>query len=367
MKTIDRYIIRQFLVNFVILLAVFVLLVVVVDVVFNFDEFIKAGRGHGAVLGFFESVANYYGPLIPFLYVFFSGLLVVAAMGFTLAGLARTGELNAIVSSGVSMYRIAAPIVVAGFLLNLISIPNQEYVIPPLANKIIRGKSQLGSETVKPFEIYYAVDARRNLLSAASFDAATETLKDLAILERTPEGVARRRVTASEATWDARSDSWRLVDGLSVERESELGEIDTAVGSATRRVDAFPTSLSPEVLLAQREAFYPRLLSLRTLHELSQNPVVDTATIRQIMWSRFSLLVMNLLVLVMGLPFFLLREPGNMLLQGAKASLVCMGAWGGGLVLLQMGLGDINPVAAAWLPVVLYLPASALLLLLVKT
>lgn len=367
MKTIDRYIVRQFLLNFVILLAVFVLLVVVVDVAFNFDEFLKANRGRGVVMGFLSTVIDYYGPMVPFLYVFFSGLIVVAAMGFTYAGLVRTGEINAIVSSGVSMHRIAMPIVVAGFVLNLLSIPNQEYVIPPLANKIIRGKSQVGSETVKPFEIYYAVDARKNLLSAGAFDAGKETLEDVAILERNEEGLARRRITAKQAVWDGNGKRWRLYGGIGVQREMDVAELESDVTAAPHAVEYFETSLSPAVLLAQREAFYPRLLSIQQLHQLSRNPVVDTASIRQIMWSRFSLLVMNLLVLVMGLPFFLLREPANMLLQGVKASVVCLGAWAAGLVMLQMGIGEMNPVMAAWLPVILYLPVSAFLLMTVKT
>ncbi|MCC7191909.1 MAG: LptF/LptG family permease [Phycisphaeraceae bacterium] len=367
MKTVDRYIIRQFLLNFVILLAVFVLLIVVVDVALNFDEFLKANRGRGVVIGFISTVIDYYGPMIPFLYVFFSGLIVVAAMGFTYAALARHGELNAIVSSGVSMHRIAMPIVVVGFLLNLLSIPNQEYIIPLLANKIIRSKGQVGRETVRPFEIYYAVDSHRNLLSAGAFDATKQTLEDVAILERSEEGLARRRITARQAVWDESGQRWQLYGGVGVERELDISELEADVTATPHAVEYFKTSLSPAVLLAQREAFYPRLLSIQQLHELSRNPVVDTTSIRQIMWSRFSLLVMNLLVLVMGLPFFLLREPANMLLQGVKAAVVCLGAWAAGLVMLQLGVGEMNPVMTAWLPVILYLPVSAGLLMWVKT
>ena len=40
----DRYIIRQFLVNFVILLCVMMMLFTVVDMILNLDEFLEAGR-----------------------------------------------------------------------------------------------------------------------------------------------------------------------------------------------------------------------------------------------------------------------------------------------------------------------------------
>src|SRR5690606_12074206 len=132
----------------------------------------------------------------------------------------------------------------------------------------------------------------------------------------------------------------------------------------------FETTLSPNVLLARRATIYPRLLPLHELQQMQAVPAVtphQRAQITQIVWSRFSLLVVNVLILVMGLTFFLLRAPENMLIQSIKAAAVCMGAWGGSLIMLQVSSDLFNPVAAAWLPVVIYLPVSAFLLQTVKT
>ena len=43
MQTLDRYLVRQFLVNFVILLFVLTSLFVLIDVVVNLDEYLDAG------------------------------------------------------------------------------------------------------------------------------------------------------------------------------------------------------------------------------------------------------------------------------------------------------------------------------------
>lgn len=132
----------------------------------------------------------------------------------------------------------------------------------------------------------------------------------------------------------------------------------------------FRTDLSPTILLTRRASSYPNFLPLSKLEGLAKNRAVEPgerAQVTQIIWSRFSLLVLNVLILVMALPFFLLRSPGNMLMQAIKASGLVLGAWGGGIVLLQVHTDLLNPVVSAWLPVVIYLPVSAIMLQLMKT
>ena len=56
------------------------------------------------------------------------------------------------VSSGISMHRIAAPIVVVGGLLNVLTLLDQEWVIPDLAYRLTRSKSQVRYEAIRSFE-----------------------------------------------------------------------------------------------------------------------------------------------------------------------------------------------------------------------
>lgn len=375
MKTIDRYILRSFALNFAILLVVLAGLFVIVNVVVDLDEFLSAGRLLQDEFGSFWlatawAIFDFNAPILVLIYVYFSGLLVVGAMGFTFAGLLRTRELVAMVSSGVSMYRIAMPVLIVGGLLSAVSLPSQEFIIPLLASRITRSKSEIGDKTTKLIEVSFALDRNHSLLSASSFDPRDHSLSDVSILERMPSGEATGRVTADRAEWVEKNGlvGWRLINGLRFRKE--LARAANPVGGVKtgESVDFYPTDLSPKVLLAHQQSVYLRLLGLRDLDELrSQTLLIDPDQVLQVMHTRFSLLVMNVLILVMGLPFFLLREPANMLLQGVKAAGVCLGAWGGGLVLLQIGGDMLNPVAAAWLPVVIYLPVSAALLVQVKT
>ena len=159
MRLLDRYIVKQFVQNFVILGVVLAGLFVLVDLIVDLDEFLKAGRAHadqrgGVVLATLWVMADYYGPILLLIYSTMSGLLVVAAMGFTIAQLQRSRELTAILAGGVSLYRVAAPVLVAGFMLNLIVLPVQELAIPRLSDKLVRSKSQVGESTISDKPIH---------------------------------------------------------------------------------------------------------------------------------------------------------------------------------------------------------------------
>ena len=384
MKTLDRYIIRSFLINFAALLAVMVGLYMVVDLIIDLDEFVQAaevrqermgGGGGGFLVALLWSVVDYYGPLLLLLYVFFSGLLVVGAVGFTLTAMGRAREVTALLACGVSGYRIALPILLAGAALNVAAVPIHEVLIPPLASKLIRGKSDIKRETIRSFPVYFAADEAGRLWSAADFHATRGRLVGVRVIERDPVTAQTiRRIEASEAVWVPDSDDssrgmggdmgggvWVLEGGVATTPPagSSGGEGGGVRAATSESVDRIRTELTPGVLLARRAGNYPNLLPIASLQAMRSNPAVEPALrakLTQIILSRFSLLVLNVLVLVLAIPFFLSREPGNLFSQGVKAAAVCVGTWGGGLALLQMPAGAVNPVVAAWLPVAVAVP-----------
>ncbi|MEX0775861.1 MAG: LptF/LptG family permease [Phycisphaeraceae bacterium] len=369
MKLLDRYIARSFLLNFVILTVVLLSLIFMVDMVVDLDEFTQAAAARQArfwdsyTFSLLYAVVDYYYPQTFLLYTFLSGVLVVGAMGFTLAALTRTRELVAMVTCGVSMYRIAAPVLIIGGLLNALAIPLQEFVIPPLASKLARGKSQVKLDVVETFRISYAPDGRGNLLSAAALDPEKRELQQTVILERSEQGQVLRRIEAQRAAWDADAGGWMLHDVRLLEPTGPtLGH--TQVQGVANML--FVTALSPDVLLARRAAIYTRLLSMRELITMSQSAAADTNAIRRLMQARFSAVVVSILLLVIALPFFLTREPVNLMVQGVYAAGTCLAAWAASLVVLQVGVGS-NPVFAAWLPAVLLFPLAMWLFWGIKT
>lgn len=376
MSILDRYIIKTYLLNFVILLAVLMILFIVGGVLIDLDEYIQAGEMYAGKFGGHTflwtlwAVFDYNGPLQLMLYAFFSGLICVGAAGFTLTGLARTRELTAMLSSGMSMYRIAMPMLLAGFGLNLLASLDQEFILPPLAQKVSRNTSEMKSTNIKSQPIYFMSDQFGRLFSAGHFkqDQGTGILTDVTILERDDKGRAIQRIVASQAVWNEKRHGWSLTDGYTMTRPNDANALAEANDSAgIHEVHFVESDLSPTVIRARLESHYLNLLSIRKLQTLSNNSQLDQGRIRQIMHGRMSQLVLNMLVLAMGLTFFLTREPSSTLVQAVKATGLCIGAWSMGLVMQNANVSWLNPVATAWLPVVIYIPVTAVTLQMLKT
>lgn len=370
MRLLDRYIIKQFVQNYLILWAVLGGLFLLVDLIVDLDEFLRAGKENAdrfgsALLGTAWSMADYYGPTFLLLFTVVSGLLVVAAMGFTVAQLQRSREVTAILASGVSLYRVAAPVLIAGFAINLLVLPVQELAIPPLAEKLVRSKSQVGRPTLNDKPVNYARDEAGSLISAASFSVSQRELTDVRIIERDEEGRQTRLIRAERAAWSGQDKAWLLEGGRAFDTRVEADAAEVLQGVPALR---YATELSPDVLITRQAAVYIRLQSLRKLEAMSGNEALtpeQRGRITQVMWSRITTLILGVLVLLMGLPFFLTRVPGNILINSAKAAAVTVGAWSGGLVLVQVG--GLNPVTAAWLPVILFGPVACYLVTAIKT
>jgi len=371
MKLLDRYIIRQFCINFAILLVVLLLLFVAVDLMVNLDEFLEAGRVRAeefgsVVIGTVYSVFDYYYPMALLLYVFFSGLVVVAAMGFTFSLLHRSRELTAMLASGVSLYRVAMPVIVAGIVFNALALPAREFIIPRVADKLMRSSADVKYGSMRGFPVRFAADESGALLSASRFEPDAGSLRDVILRRRSDEGITTQRLTAARASWDEARQAWLMRD-VSMQSVRSGAPAEPTLNSEPY---VYKTDLSPEVLVSRRASNYPRFMPMTQLQQLQHNQALASglrAQVVQALWSRFSLVVLNVLVLVMALPFFLRRSPDSMLAQAVKAAGVVLGIWGGGVVMLQMPSTVLSPVVAAWLPVVICLPIAAILLQLIRT
>ena len=95
MKLIDRYIIRAFLVNYLIAMGVLVSLFILIDLLVNFDEFADTSDG---ILSVLRGVASYYGYNSFLYFSWLAGAITLVAAAFTLGRLVRDNELPAMLS-----------------------------------------------------------------------------------------------------------------------------------------------------------------------------------------------------------------------------------------------------------------------------
>ena len=182
-------------------------------------------------------------------------------------------------------------------------------------------------------------------------------------------------ITADKAAWNADEGGWMLERGMRL-RVAEHGGAGISRSSNIEYdpLDFYASTLPPDELLFRQTAQWMRFLSIKQLDELEQRQAADQRTLAQIKHGRFTLPINNMILLMIGLTFFLHRVPGSILNQGAKALGVCAVVFILSFVGQQMvGAGVSGTTSAflqalpAWMPILVFGPVTVVMLDSVKT
>jgi len=374
MSLLDRYIVGRFLSNFAILFALLFTFAISIDLLLQLDRFVDAAQARAGEAGALWRtivmagiILDFHGPRIFQFYAYMLGLLSVGAMAFTLAQMHRHRELVAVLASGVSLHRIAAPLICAVFGLNLLQLLNQEFILPKLAPQLIRKHGDIGQAGVSGFEILFTADGDGNLLQAPMFDPQTNTLSQPTILVRDDVGRTVRRITANEATWDPSIDAWRLSQGLAMTPAAGSAS-DSSSRFVHQTIDLFETDLAPEVLKMRQYRQFAAMLSIKQIRKLMKSGQPEDRDVLVRFWfSRFTAVMINMLVLVITLPFFLLRAPANLLRQSLLCAGTAIPAMIGALIGLTVDLPGIASSVEVFLPGLVLIPIAMFQVTLVRS
>ncbi len=101
------------------------------------------------------------------------------------------------------------------------------------------------------------------------------------------------------------------------------------------------------------------MLSLRQIGELIESSrAVDLAMLLRYRYARFAMVFVNLLVLAAALPYFLLREPANLMRQALLCAGLALPTLMGASLGMTMALPGISPALGVFLPVILLVPLA---------
>ena len=126
---LDRYIIKKFLSTF------FVAIMLIIAIILIFDLSEKLGKFMENQIPIKKIIVDYYFSFIPFFANIFMSLFVFISIIFFTSKMAGKSEIIAILSSGVSFYRILFPYFITALLLASLSFVLGSFIIPP-ANKV---------------------------------------------------------------------------------------------------------------------------------------------------------------------------------------------------------------------------------------
>ncbi|MDP7028793.1 MAG: LptF/LptG family permease [Phycisphaerales bacterium] len=371
MTRLDRHIAARVLLNFVLLFAALYLFAATVDIILNLDEFTKAAeRDLSEDSGWLSRLAlamyyaaNYHLPQLFQFYAWLYGVVLIGAAAFTLSQMSRHRELVAIAACGMSLRRVAAPILGVAVAMGGLQILNQEFMLPRLAPLLLRTHKHAMQEAVDAFPVKFTDDADGNLLQAASFDPGTETLRSPGFIQRDEAGRTTHRWWATEAQWNEAEGGWDLVDGRVVEIAPD------GRGSTTAAATPFlKTDLSPVRLTMRRYGQIAGMLSLGQISDMLRWPDArEAAALRRSAVSRFAVVALNVLILMIGLPFFLDREPGGQFARAIRCAAVVLPVYFTAAGIMLVPLGFAGPLVGVLIPVLVLLPIAMARMGLVRT
>ncbi len=370
MTTLDRYLLRSLAINYVIALAVMMSLYVVLDLFFNMDEFTERG---GSVSGVLVSVVSYYWPNLFRYFGQLSGVITLVACVATLARMRRLNELTAVLASGVSLFRVAAPVIGFGLFTTLLWVVDTELVVPRVAAQLARSHEDARGQ--KTFGVWFLEDGDDALLSAQQFDPVTGTLRRMMVLKLDETGTVSSVIEAEQAQWeeiDGHPNAGRWVVSRGVERirnnalEATFGP---GQGTQSERVRHYESELDPLSIQQRQSAQWVSLLSSRQLGALAGREMTDAlaAAVQQARHRRFATPIISLVLLLLGIPFLLDRQPGTILSDLAKCVVVC----GTCFAVTFASHGTINADSFSalpfWLPIIVFVPVGVVLMDRIRT
>lgn len=361
MRLLDRKIATRFIANFITLFCLLFIFAVAIDVVLQFDSFVGAardavtdGRFSSVALATVAAIFDFHGPRVFQFFAFMIGLVSVGAAGFTLAQLQRSRELIAMLAAGIPLQRVALVIFISAAALNGLQVLNQEFVIPRLAQVLLREHGQILTTTRSSFEVPLTRDVHDNLLSLSLLDPASRTARDLLVLVRDEEGTAARRIFAPSAQWDEASSAWQLTDGTSIERN----ELESDVIERSSAVTVYETDLSPQALSVRRYRDHAQMLSTEQIGALRAEGSESSGSLGRLVWARVGAIGVNLLVLLLVIPSFLRRMPSPLLPQSVQCMAIGVPALMVSALVMMLPVEGVSPAIMALLPTAVLIPLA---------
>jgi len=361
-RTLDLYVVRGVLFYAVVLLVGLVVLFSLFTVLEMVDE-IAAHKVPWAVvarfLWYLQPQAIYWMAPLAFLL----GLLVELAL------LGKRNELVAMRGAGISLYRVALPVVLTGlgvsaglFALDYYHLPYANQRQEMLRNQI-KGRP---AQTFVPSAQRWIFGQRLRIYHYSYYDPVEPLLGRVSVLELEPGGFSiGRRIVAQQARWSAPIEAWVFEQGW--ERVFRQGE---TVGYKEFKAASFP-ELNESPAYFQKEVRESSLMNFRQLGDYLSDlrQAGFDVTRLDVQWhKKFSFPLMAAVIVLLAFPFGV-SVGGRGAVSGLAVGIALGFAYWALMGFFEAigNFGLLPPLLAAWGPTLAFALAGVYLTLQVET
>ena len=349
-QVVDTYVLTSFFFYFALLLVSFVLM----THVYTFFELLSdIVKNHIPMF----RVLTYLFFLTPELIYDSAPISVLVAVLVTFGVLSKHNEVIAFRACGISLYRLAIPILIASFFLSGALFAFDHYYVPDANRKQDAIRNEIKGHPVQTFlhpERKWIYGKGSRIYYYKYFDPVEKVMAGVHVYELDPATFrVTKHIWAERTHWERRIRAWIFENGWS--RTFPSGDQTKFEVATFSELDERPDWFLKEVL-QDKQMNFQQLESY--IKELQQSGF-DTISLQVLFYRKFSVPLFALIMALISVPFAFLA--GN---RGATAGVavsfgIAIAYWSTSL--LSAELGDVNllPAAiAAWSPDALFAMAG---------
>ena len=352
MKLIDRYVLRQFIQTALFALIAFMIIFVVVDLMENLDDFLDKSANT-------RIIATYYIWFLPEIIKLMIPVAMLLSALFTTGRLSTYNELAALKSSGFSLYRFMAPLLVLSLLVSAASVYFNGWIVPYANTKkmeIARVYFQKDIEFISKNNIYIQ-DADNRILSIGIYDDYSTIAQQVSIQEfdRRDPTVLTSRYDAIQMRWNDKQRTWYLLNGT---QRSFDGGREVMERFATRQIG--PLNFSPEDIKKKQQK--PDEMDYNDLKQFianQQRAGQDVSRWLVDFHGKIAFPFASFIVVLFGIPFSSIKRRSGLGIEFGIAVAICFLY----MIFLKFSQafgynGDLNPLLTAWLANIIFFVAG---------
>ena len=354
MRILDKYLLREFSLPLVYCFDAFTMLWVVQDLLANLGEFIDAKVTAARIV-------KYYLLAFPEALVMILPISLLLAVLFCLSNLGRHNELVALRASGISLARLAAPLLAVALVATAVVFAVTQSFVPQSKEKtetFLRDLRNKGRPSVRR-NFYFNNQAENRDWFAHEFDVSRQEMTGAEVTQAAPDGRLVLKVYAQQARWQ--QDHWEFFDVV-VYNCRQLPEVVTR--AAVTNFPAFKEPPSRLELEGKRPEHLTAVELRRYVRALKRaNSTSRLAAYEVELHYRYALPLTSLMVLWLGVPLGLRISRSGPLRSVGVALLLVVAFYILTHFSIALGKGGwLPPVVAAWLTNAIFAGVGAVLL-----
>ncbi len=357
MRVVDRYIIKEFVGPFIYCLIAFIFLYVIIDLFSILDEILKNSIK-------FYTILNYYLCLIPGILVQVSPMAMLLVTIFILTNLSRHNEITALKASGISLLAILKPLIVVGMLISSLIFLINDQVVPQatIKSSIIKEESlrKSRSATTRFVENVAAYGTHNRMIFVRSFNVNQKILNEVIVIEHNQRQKPLYKVTAKEAHWQ--NNIWQGKDVVFYKLDESGQVVDEPVFYKEKELDIEEKPV--DLLKKESQAKFMSYNQLRQYIKLLATAGGRlTRRLKVELYYKLSFPFMNLVIILIGVPFAVTTNRGGALLGIGISLVIGLSYYAINAVFLALGKGGfLPPLFSAWATNLIFALAGSFLI-----